>query len=124
MILETTLHSSVDRPALDLSDLHLESSLEVAGGDEGDGGGGVARPGVNVHVVSSVAATDDGHRGSSRHHEPEGDQGIVSGGRRQNTNLSVVHWWVSGSGWDSSISTKSSLCWQTSVDTFSIEMEH
>ena len=75
VILETSLHPSVDRPALYLSDLHLESSLEVPGGDEGDGGGRVARPGVNVHVVSSVAATDDRHRGSSSHHEPEADLG-------------------------------------------------
>ena len=92
MILETPLHPSVDRPALYLSDLHLESSLEVAGGDEGDGGGGVAGPGVNVHVMSRVAATDDRHRGSSSHHEPETNLARGSTGSRRTPNLSVVHW--------------------------------
>ena len=81
MILETTLHPSVDSSALDLGDLHLEGSLEVAGGDEGDGGGGVARPGINVHVVSGVAATDDRHRGSASHHEPGADLELRGGER-------------------------------------------
>ena len=60
----------------------------------------------------------------------------------RDVDLSEVHWWVSGSGWDSSISAKSRRCWHTSVltcrhydinmathppptpPTFSIEMEH
>ena len=57
----------------------------------------------------------------------------------RDVDLSEVHWWVSGSGWDSSISAKSRRCWHTSVltcrhhdiniathppPTFSMEMEH
>ena len=91
VVLQAALHASVDGPALDLSDLHLEGSLEVAGGDEGDGGGGVAGPGINVHVVSGVAATDDRHRGSASHHEPGADLEL-RGGEREETNLSEVHW--------------------------------
>ena len=70
MILETTLHSPVHSSALYLRDLHLEGSLEVAGGDEGEGGGGVTGASVNVHVVTSVATTHNGDRSSSRDHEP------------------------------------------------------
>ena len=91
VILETALHSSVHRTALYLGDLHLESSLEVAGGDEGEGGGRVAGPGINVHVVSGVAATDDRHWGSASHHEPGADLEL-RGGEREETNLSEVHW--------------------------------
>ena len=35
----------------------------------------------------------------------------------RDVDLSEVHWWVSGSGWDSSISAKSRRCWHTSVLT-------
>ena len=85
MVLQTPLHASVDSSALDLGDLHLEGSLEVAGGDEGDGGGRVPGPGVNVHVVAGVAATDDRHRGSACHHEPGADLEVSRGRRRGRT---------------------------------------
>ena len=39
VVLQTTLHSSVDCSTLYLGNLHLECSLKVAGGDEGEAGG-------------------------------------------------------------------------------------
>ena len=89
MVLQAALHSSVDCSALDLSDLHLEGPLEVAGGDEGEGGGGVPGPGVNVEVVASVPTADDRDWSSSRHHEPERSD---RGREERPTDLSDVHW--------------------------------
>ena len=91
VVLQAALHPSVDGPALDLSDLHLEGSLEVAGGDEGEGGGGVAGAGVDVDVVPGVPPTDDRHRGAPRHHEPSEDRSHT-GDTPDTTDLSEVHW--------------------------------
>ena len=44
---------------LDLSDLHLEGALEVAGGDECKAGGRVAGPRVNVHVMPRISSTNN-----------------------------------------------------------------
>ena len=71
VVLETSLYSSVNSTALYLSNLHLESSLKTAGGDEGERGWRVARASINIHVLSCVPATDDGYWCSSSHHKPE-----------------------------------------------------
>ena len=42
----------------------------------------------------------------------------------RDVDLSEVHWWVSGSGWDSSISAKSRRCWHTSVLTCRHRHQH
>ena len=71
VILQTSLHPSVHRPALYLGDLHLKSPLEAPGGDEGQAGGRVTGASVNVEMVTRVTATDDGHRGAARHYKPD-----------------------------------------------------
>ena len=70
VVLQAALHAPVDGAALYLRDLHLERSLEVAGGDEGEGGGRVAGARVYVDVVPGVAPAHDRDRGAARHHEP------------------------------------------------------
>ena len=70
MVLETALHPPVHGAALYLGDLHLERPLEAPGGDEGEAGGRVAGPRVNVEVVPGVAAADDRNGGAARHHKP------------------------------------------------------
>ena len=71
VVLEAALHPPVHRPALDLGDLHLERPLEAAGGDKGEAGRRVAGARVNVHVVTRVTATDNGHGGAASHHKPD-----------------------------------------------------
>ena len=71
VVLETALHRPVDCTTLDVGHLHLEGPLVVPGGDEGEGDGGVAGAGVDVHVLPGVVAADDGDRRAARHHKPD-----------------------------------------------------
>ena len=71
VVLQAALHAPVDGAALYLRDLHLEGALEAAGGDEGEAGRRVAGARVNVHVVTRVTATDNGHGGAASHHKPD-----------------------------------------------------
>ena len=126
VVLETTFYSSVHSTTLYLSNFHFESSLKTARGDEGERGWRITRASINVHVLASVPAADDGYRSSSSHNKP--DTGtvdkVVFSCMYFTAHLSEVHWCVTGSGWVRSISSRSNLNWHTSVLTFSTEIEH
>jgi len=70
VVLETTFYSSVHSTTLYLSNFHFESSLKTARGDEGERGWRITRASINVHVLASVPAADDGYRSSSSHNKP------------------------------------------------------
>lgn len=71
VVLQTALNRPVNCTTLYVGHLHLEGPLVVPGGDEGEGDGGVAGAGVDVHVLPRVVAADDGDRRSARYHKPD-----------------------------------------------------